>query len=126
MSKSQGRLSSCPIFMKEDEIMPPHQIFGLSWAEIASIFGVLGLVYGGARSLLKTLRSSIMDPLNSQMDRLARSIDELTKNSLMEHHSFDDRLDRHDIRLGVHDSEIGTLYHEVGLPRHKRRKEDNE
>lgn len=67
-----------------------------------------------------------MDPFNVRMGQLSHSIDELTANSLKEHHSFDDRLDQHDIRLEVHDSEIGNLYHEVGLPRHKRRKEDNQ
>lgn len=105
--------------------MPPHQVFGLTWAEIASIFGLLGLVYGGIRSLIKTFRNSISGPLMIELARVRHSIDDLTDKSGREHQQFDKRLDKHDIKLGQHDVEIGTLYSTVGLNRKKGNHEED-
>lgn len=104
---------------KGSDPLPPHGLFGLSWAEIAAIVGILAAVYGGFRRLLNSFKDTIMEPLSQQMQQLSDAINDLSKNSVSEHKIFDKRLDNHDVRLAKHDTEIGTLYHEVGLKRRK-------
>lgn len=103
----------------------PHGFLGLTWAEIASILGVLALIYGGLKSLIKTFRDSISEPFTVELSRVRHSIDELTEYSHKEHQNFDKRLDQHDIKLGVHDIEIGTLYNSVGISRKDRKHDEN-
>ncbi|WP_125703677.1 hypothetical protein [Lacticaseibacillus daqingensis] len=98
----------------------PHGIFGLSWGELVAVGTLIGLIYTGLYRLLKSFGDKIAAPLSQQLSLLSKAIDDLSKNSLTEHHNIDKRLDKHDVRLGQHDVEIGTLYSTVGLTRRKK------
>lgn len=97
--------------------MWPHGILGLSWGELAALVAIITAIYAAFHSMLKGFGDSIAKPLLHQLGELSKAIDDLSKNSLSEHHTIDKRLDKHDVRLGVHDAEIGTLYSTVGLDR---------
>lgn len=99
----------------------PHGFLGLSWAEIASVVGIVALIWGAARNLIKNAKREVTEPLIKSLNDLSSKVDGLGT----EHKDFDHRLDRHRIRLNKHDYEIGTLYHTVGLPREKENDDED-
>ncbi|WP_125767330.1 hypothetical protein [Lapidilactobacillus wuchangensis] len=105
--------------------MPPHQIFGLSWAEMLSILSILGIIYAGIKGLLRNFRNTIMDPLNRQMKQLSDAIKELSKNSISEHQKLENHLNAHDIHFAKNDEDINLLKQTVGIKK-RNRDETNE
>ena len=101
--------------------MIPHGAFGLSWAEIAAVLGIIGLLWGAARNLIKNVKQEITEPITKSVDALSAKVDGLGG----EHKDFATRLNHHGIRLNKHDYEIGTLYHTVGLPREKENDDED-
>jgi hypothetical protein len=101
--------------------MIPHGFFGLSWAEIAAVLGIIGLLWGAARNIIASVKREITEPITKSVDALSVKVDGLGG----EHKDFNARLNHHGVRLNKHDYEIGTLYHTVGLPREKENDDED-
>ena len=98
--------------------MVPHFFFGLTWAELASIITIVGVLIGFFTYLMHV---SITRPMEWSNRSLQKSIDQLTETvksmqsgSEIVHKEHDRRLDQHDVRLAKHDEEIRTLFHQSG------------
>lgn len=94
--------------------VPPHGMLGYSWGELASLFGVIGVLFS---VIAWIIRMAIINPMKNSNELLSRSIDELSKrvvgigdNADKVHAEHDARLDDHEIHLARHDEEIKTLF----------------
>lgn len=100
--------------------MWPHGLLGLSWAELAALVTIIGALFMGARKMYRSFSESIAKPLLRQLGELSKAIDDLSRNSLTEHHAINGQLQKHEQKIERHDYEIGTLYSTVGLTRRRK------
>jgi hypothetical protein len=98
--------------------MGPHFFFGLTWAELASIITIVGVLIGFFTYLMHV---SVTKPMEWSNKALQKSIDQLTEqvkgigsNADIVHKEHDGRLDQHDVHLMKHDEEIKTLFKRTG------------
>ena len=84
------------------------------WVGIISIIGSIltALIFMG-RGLVKYAKSILIEPLIRDLQRVSKSIDELTESSRSEHKVFEDRLDSHDRRLDRHSVRLKNVEKEV-------------
>lgn len=93
---------------------PPHMIMGYTWGELASLLGVMGILFS---VIAWIIRVAIINPMKTSNELLSKSIDELSKrvvgigdNADKVHAEHDARLDEHEVHLARHDEEIKTLF----------------